>query len=138
MTALPASFMKDVILRVERKFQRVNERSVSGIRIEGWLAGVSYAEWFALADRVGRAETELLYTHDRGDHLVYRDEWEAFNAWQRGSERAALLARVEETEAERDALLRVIRGAKNSLLEAQCRAAVTEARAALATTKEER
>lgn len=36
-----------------------------------------------LLERLMRAEQELAYTHDRGDHLVYRHEWEAFDQWQR-------------------------------------------------------
>ena len=36
-----------------------------------------------LVDRIAHAEMELRYTHDRGDHLVYRHEWEEFDRWQR-------------------------------------------------------
>jgi len=41
-----------------------------------------------LQSRCERAETELRYIHDRGDHLVYRNEWEAFDAWQRTKDQA--------------------------------------------------
>jgi hypothetical protein len=33
--------------------------------------------------KLARAETELRYTHDRGDHLVYFHEWQEFDKWQR-------------------------------------------------------
>jgi hypothetical protein len=36
-----------------------------------------------LVARLERAEQELRFTHDRGDHLVYRREWEEFDRWQR-------------------------------------------------------
>jgi hypothetical protein len=32
---------------------------------------------------LARAKQEIAYTHDRGDHLVYRHEWEEFDRWQR-------------------------------------------------------
>lgn len=44
---------------------------------------------FAALDRIeahlARAEQEIAYTRDRGDHVVYRDEWEAFDRWQRAT-----------------------------------------------------
>jgi len=36
-----------------------------------------------LLERLQRAERELRYTHDRGDHLVYEHEWKDFDRWQR-------------------------------------------------------
>ena len=33
--------------------------------------------------KLARAEQEIAYTHDRGDHLVYIHEWEEFDRWQR-------------------------------------------------------
>ena len=34
-------------------------------------------------DELEWAIAEISYIGDRGDHLVYRDEWEAFERWQR-------------------------------------------------------
>lgn len=41
----------------------------------------------AIAERIGRAECEVAYQHDRGDHLVYENEWQAFDDWQRSQGR---------------------------------------------------
>lgn len=41
------------------------------------------AENARLTTKLARAETELRYTHDRGDHLVYFHEWQEFDRWQR-------------------------------------------------------
>lgn len=38
----------------------------------------------ALRDELAWAKSELAFFSDRGDHVVYRDEWEAFDKWQRG------------------------------------------------------
>jgi hypothetical protein len=46
-------------------------------------AEAAEAERDEAVTKLARAETELRYTHDRGDHLVYFHEWQEFDKWQR-------------------------------------------------------
>lgn len=41
----------------------------------------------AIQDKFDHLHSEYSYDRPRGDHLVYRDEWEAFDAWQRSGDR---------------------------------------------------
>lgn len=36
-----------------------------------------------LEAELARAKRELAYIGDRGDHLVYENEWQEFDRWQR-------------------------------------------------------
>jgi hypothetical protein len=47
------------------------------------------ADVLALDAALTEAEEEIFFTEDRGDHLVYRDEWEQFDRWQRARAAAA-------------------------------------------------
>lgn len=61
----------------------------------------------ALSARAASAERELDFTHDRGDHLIYRREWEEFERWQRGAGTDALnrlVAAEADLQAAKEAL----------------------------------
>ncbi len=63
--------------------------------LEGLAARVEQAERERdeIKDKFDHLHSEWTYERGRGDHLVYRREWEAFNRWQRGAEaQQALLA----------------------------------------------
>lgn len=60
------------------------------------LAEVEQAE-ARLAD-YEHLRSEWDYRHDRGDHLVYRHEWEAFVAWRKAQHAAE--QRIQEMEAQ--------------------------------------
>ena len=83
-------------------------------RFEHQAAHAALDELVALAGRADELGEELAHLKseyhfdmDRGDHLVYAREWDAFNQWQRGDlsfERRALAAeaRADELQRERD------------------------------------
>jgi hypothetical protein len=67
----------------------------------GKMIGAALAALDRLAARLAAYDhlrSEWSYRHDRGDHLVYRSEWEEFVAWRKSGGAKAL----EAAEAERD------------------------------------
>jgi hypothetical protein len=59
-------------VRAKEEVRRITDLLRIGVKVS-----------IGLSQDLERAKQEIAFTHDRGDHVIYRDEWEAFDRWQR-------------------------------------------------------